>query len=426
MVDRIVTYFIQFQPETRKYTRPHASQSKLSAMKRVVLFINGTDVNGKVFMVTHSIDELLCAASLKFEISAKRLFTPHGGEIDDLKLIRDDDVLYVSSGEDFITKKSNKERSSSNNTSSEWLTLNVGGKYFVTTRSTLTNKEPMSMLARMFSQGDDDTGWRIQPSAQDQNGAFMIDRSPTYFEPLLNYLRHGELILEKNINPAGVLAEARFYGIEGAFEILEPMIAKYSPDEKETAPLTRRDVLRAILSTSAPHELRFQGVNLAGTDLSRLDLRNINFKYANLHGCRLCGTNFSGCNLERADLSGSNMEGAQLLMVRMLCVNLEAACLKGCNFEDPTGLRANLEGANLKGANLEGSNMAGINLRVATLKNAKLRNCDLRAAVLAGADLEFCDFSGSDLNEANLRGANLKEATFDFMLTPLHMSQTVR
>jgi uncharacterized protein YjbI with pentapeptide repeats len=33
--------------------------------------------------------------------------------------------------------------------------------------------------------------------------------------------------------------------------------------------------------------------------------------------------------------------------------------LKGSNFEDPAGSRANLEGVNLKGANLEGSIMAG-------------------------------------------------------------------
>lgn len=54
----------------------------------------------------------------------------------------------------------------------------------------------------MFTQ-EDDTGWRIQPSERDRNGAFMIDRSPTYFEPLLNYLRHGQLILDVNINAAG-------------------------------------------------------------------------------------------------------------------------------------------------------------------------------------------------------------------------------
>uniref|UniRef100_A0A170X1B3 Btb poz domain-containing protein kctd9 n=1 Tax=Triatoma infestans TaxID=30076 RepID=A0A170X1B3_TRIIF len=65
-------------------------------MKRVVLFRNGTNVDGKVVLVTHSLDELLTAAGNKFKITAKRLFTEKGGEIDDIKLIRDDDILYVS------------------------------------------------------------------------------------------------------------------------------------------------------------------------------------------------------------------------------------------------------------------------------------------------------------------------------------------
>lgn len=71
-----------------------------------------------------------------------------------------------------------------------------------------------------------------------------------------------------------------------------------------------------------------------------------------------------------------------------MCANMEGAQLRNCNFEDPAGSRANMEGVNLRGADLEGSDMGGVNLRVATLKNASLQNCDLRAAVLAGADLE--------------------------------------
>ncbi|XP_076681260.1 BTB/POZ domain-containing protein KCTD9 [Andrena cerasifolii] len=391
-------------------------------MKRVILFVNGTDVNGKVFMVTHSLGELLTAANLKFDITAKRIFTPQGGEIDDIKLIRDDDVLYVSSGEDFIPKDKSSARGQLNR-NSEWITLNVGGQYFTTTRDTLTKTEPMSMLARMFTET---TGseQRILPSRQDPNGAFLIDRSPTYFEPLLNYLRHGEIILDANVNAAGVLAEARFYGLEGAIKMLTTIV-----DEQQKnglVSLTRKDVLKAIMSTPVTSELRFQGVDFVGADLSKLDLRNINFKYAIMRGCRLVGANLSGCCFERADLSHANLQGAQLVCVRMLCANLAAANLHSCNFEDPGGLPANMEGVNLKGANLEGSNMAAVNLRVATLKNAILKNCDLRLAVLAGADLECCDLSGSDLQEANLRGANLKDATFELMLTPLHMSQTIR
>ncbi|OXU24380.1 hypothetical protein TSAR_012361 [Trichomalopsis sarcophagae] len=435
----------------RRLTLPKRLRER--EMKRVILFVNGTDVNGKfyeskiliilpqVFMVTYSLDELMKEASMKFNIKAQRLFTPQGGEIDDVSLIRDDDVLYVSSGEDFAWSSRDLHNHCKN---SDWVTLNVGGKCFSTTRSTLMNKEPMSMLARMFT-GNEQNEWRILPSKKDPNGAYMIDRSPTYFEPLLNYLRHGQLIIDPVLNPSGVLEEARFYGIEGAVSILEEMAKEEEKKEKDTMSLTRKDVLKAIMSTPTNSELRLQGVNLAGSDLSRLDLRNINFKkksirqesnvssikplnlqYANLRGCNMSGANLTHCCLERADLSHANLEGAQLVCVKMVCANLEAANLRSCNFEDPGGLPSNMEGVNLKGANLEGSNMAAVNLRVATLKHAILRNCDLRSAVLAGADLECCDLSGSDLHEANLRGANLKDAAFELMLTPLHMSQTIR
>ncbi|KAK3932123.1 BTB/POZ domain-containing protein KCTD9, partial [Frankliniella fusca] len=385
-----------------------------------------------VFLVTHSMEELLTSASQKFSINAKRLFTPQGGELDDLKLLRDDDVLYVSAGESFIPLQSSSgvkkavplppASSSSASSSKDWITLNVGGKYFTTSRSTLVSKEPLSMLARMFAEGEN--GYLMTPSNVDNNGAYLIDRSPTYFEPILNYLRNGQLIFDTNVNPEGVLEEARFFGLESLVPQLEALIAS-NQRSRDNLPLSRRDVINALVCTPFTAELRFQGVNLAGSDLSRLDLRFINFKYACLHGCRMVGANLSWCCLERADLSHAQLEGAHLLGVKMLCANLEGANLRGCNFEDPAGNRANMEGVNLKGANLEGSNMAGVNLRVATLKNANLQNCDLRAAVLAGADLENCDLSGSDLNEANLRGANLKGAAFELMLTPLHMSQAI-
>lgn len=37
-------------------------------------------------------------------------------------------------------------------------------------------------------------------------------------------------------------------------------------------------------------------------------------------------------------------QGANLQGVKMLCSNAEGASLRGCNFEDPSGLKANLEG----------------------------------------------------------------------------------
>ncbi|XP_060528756.1 BTB/POZ domain-containing protein KCTD9 [Cylas formicarius] len=304
---------------------------------------------------------------------------------------------------------------------SEWITLNVGGKYFTTSKRTLTTSEPSSMLARMFSEDNN----LFCPSSIDKNGAYLIDRSPMYFEPILNYLRCGQLIYNRNINPEGILEEAKFFGIESIIPMLEHMMSK-SKESRDKAPLTRRDVIDALIRSSGTTELRFQGVNLAGADLSKLDLRWINFKYANLQGCNLSWANLSWCCLERADLSHAILDNAQLLGIKGLRATMEGASMKNCNFKDPAGQRANLEGVNLKGACLEDSDMGGVNLRIANCKNANLKNCDLRAAVLAGADLEKCDLSGSDLHEANLRGANLKDAAFELMLTPLHMSQTIR
>lgn len=54
----------------------------------------------------------------------------------------------------------------------------------------------------MFTESEE-CEWRLVPSKRDRSGAFLIDRSPTYFEPLLNYLRHGQLILDPNLNAAG-------------------------------------------------------------------------------------------------------------------------------------------------------------------------------------------------------------------------------
>ena len=53
----------------------------------------------------------------------------------------------------------------------------------------------------MFAEGD--SGFIMTPSNVDKNGAYLIDRSPTYFEPILNYLRNGQLIFDNNVNPEG-------------------------------------------------------------------------------------------------------------------------------------------------------------------------------------------------------------------------------
>lgn len=272
--------------------------------RRVTIFKNGTRDDGIVVLVPNNFSAFKAFISEKMRIVADRVFNETGGEIDDIALIRDDDVLYISEGEKFKSPNNTLKKSC------EWVTLNVGGKCFATTKSTLIAKEPASMLARMFAE--DNGGYFFSPSALDKNGAYLIDRSPKYFEPLLNYLRIGQLIYDNNVNPEGILEEARFFGIDSVVPILEQII-KDKKVPNDAVPLSRRDVVDVLIRTPLKAELRFQGVNLCGADLRKLDLRYINFKYANLHGCKLMGANLSWCCLERADLSHAILDGAQLL-----------------------------------------------------------------------------------------------------------------
>lgn len=55
---------------------------------------------------------------------------------------------------------------------------------------------------------------------QDETGAYLIDRDPTYFGPILNFLRHGKLVLDKDMAEEGEsvqgLAGARFLALPSA------------------------------------------------------------------------------------------------------------------------------------------------------------------------------------------------------------------
>ena len=99
----------------------------------------------------------------------------------------------------------------------DWIKLNVGGTLFQTTRTTLC-KDPKSFLYRLCQDETD------LESHKDENGAYLIDRDPAHFAPIVNYLRHGKLIINKDLTEEGVLEEAEFYNITALIKLVKERI----------------------------------------------------------------------------------------------------------------------------------------------------------------------------------------------------------
>lgn len=87
--------------------------------------------------------------------------------------------------------------------------LNVGGEFYTTTVGTL-RKLPGSKLAEMFSSS--------AKVFTDAEGRFFIDRPGTYFGPILDYLRSGQLPTQ---HIPEVYREAQFYEIKPLVKFLE-------------------------------------------------------------------------------------------------------------------------------------------------------------------------------------------------------------
>jgi len=104
----------------------------------------------------------------------------------------------------------------------EWVRLNVGGTVFMTTKTTLS-RDPKSFLCRICQSNDAGESSGLG-SEKDESGAYLIDRDPKYFGPVLNFLRHGKLVMDKNIVEEGVLEEAEFYNITDLIKLLKERI----------------------------------------------------------------------------------------------------------------------------------------------------------------------------------------------------------
>ncbi|PIC49209.1 hypothetical protein B9Z55_007888 [Caenorhabditis nigoni] len=88
--------------------------------------------------------------------------------------------------------------------------LNVGGSIFQTTKSTLTKFD--GFFRTMFETGI--------PITKDESGAIFIDRDSKHFRLILNFMRDGDVDLQKYLEDVTeIQKEAEFYLLDGLVEL---------------------------------------------------------------------------------------------------------------------------------------------------------------------------------------------------------------
>jgi len=107
--------------------------------------------------------------------------------------------------------------------------LNIGGIRYTTTEGTLCHYGSNYFSGLLSGQF---------PALLDEFGAFFIDRNGTYFEPILDFLRSGELQVPTNMPRQRILQEAKFYLIDQIIKILT------EEEEEEVRKLHREECVR--------------------------------------------------------------------------------------------------------------------------------------------------------------------------------------
>lgn len=96
------------------------------------------------------------------------------------------------------------------------INLNVGGKFYSTSRSTLT-RLPGTMLEAMFSR---------RHTMKEVDGRYFIDRDGKLFRYILSYLRDScEWIPPRKEELPELRKETEYYGIESLVKIVEDLLA---------------------------------------------------------------------------------------------------------------------------------------------------------------------------------------------------------
>ncbi|KAF2073172.1 hypothetical protein CYY_005525 [Polysphondylium violaceum] len=283
--------------------------------------------------------------------------------------------------------------------SDEWVSLNVGGKIFHTTTSTLTSCKT-SVLYKMFSKESN-----LPVSRKDVNNNWLFDRDPEYFRVVLNYLRtlpttHNDLVIDEGVSLKGVLQEALFFQIDGLVKLIKKI-------ESSQSDFSRKEIL---LHRSS---IKFNNKKLNNLDLSSIEFIKESFNFSNISY-----SNFDGCKLSLSTFFNVKAKNATFNNTLADNVNYSTSNLKNSQFLKSDLSHSSFNNCDLSYSRYDQSNCTGSLFQRATIVNGSFKNTYLEHAKFQKACLRGCDFTGAMIQNCHFTSADLRNAIFDWKNIP--------
>ena len=261
---------------------------------------------------------------------------------------------------------------------------------------------------------------------------------------------------DKDTSPEG---RRRFQQIQEASDVLSDPVRRQEYDRTLGKDGPRRPVANSVVMrtdgsssflTLAEH-LKRKGTELKNCDLTGLDLSDISFRGANLHGAKLDSSRFANCDFSDADLTecsarNCHLDGTQFSGAQLVKTVFTGSSMKNCVFFrvcSIIGSTAKEERDRFRDYDSSRKVLDGsVETKATLIKNASMSKCDLRGAVFVPppridkttttkqstlgverevpmfirqwfgkCDIRECSFARSNLHEVDLNGLNLKECS---------------
>lgn len=153
--------------------------------------------------------------------------------------------------------------------------------------------------------------------------------------------------------------------------------------------------------------LNLDGMNLANTDFSGMNLDGISFVGAMLRRCIFDETSCKSCNFTKADLNVAEIDSSDFTGAVFDKAQMREAVAHDSNFTNASCVRASLNNTNFGGSNFSNADFRG-----AILTNARFGYCMMGGANFRGTNAIRADLSDAYTN-AETRDWNYRDIMYD-------------